>query len=154
MAGIYQADVLCDDCVRSIKLRICDELWYAVSPLKCPDGTDVSDFETRAELYEYLLGMDERHYDSDEYPKYCSDYEESDTPQHCGDCGVFLENDLTSDGDDYVREAVREGGPVAELWREWYDYIDFDEDEDEDLCDGCDGSEGCSGECYPHPFTD
>lgn len=66
----------------------------------------------------------------------------SDSPQHCaagggcvnahefeGGCkiGVWLENDLTLDGEDYVKDAVREGGDVAELWAYYYDYLDFDE---------------------------
>lgn len=33
---------------------------------------------------------------------------EADTPQHCGKCGVFLENPLTPDGVRYVVEAVDE----------------------------------------------
>ena len=31
---------------------------------------------------------------------------EADTPQHCDTCDVFLENPLTSDGLNYVREHV------------------------------------------------
>lgn len=31
---------------------------------------------------------------------------EADSPQHCGDCGLFLENPLTEDGQDYVKEEV------------------------------------------------
>lgn len=56
-------------------------------------------------------GMDptnESTWDSDEYPKgpYPNGGGEADTPQHCDSCGVFLQNPLTTDGYDYVREAV------------------------------------------------
>ena len=58
--------------------------------------------------------------DSDDYPQgpYPNGGGEADTPQHCGTCGVFLENPLTDDGVEYVREAS--DGPVVELWREFY----------------------------------
>ena len=42
-----------------------------------------------------------------------------------------MENDLTTDGEDYVIEAVREGrdgaydNDVTELWADYYDYLDF-----------------------------
>jgi hypothetical protein len=46
--------------------------------------------------------------DSDTWPQgpYDSGGGEADTPQHCDQCGVFLENPLTSDGDDYLLEAT------------------------------------------------
>ena len=33
---------------------------------------------------------------------------ESDTPQHCAGCGVFLDNPLTGDGAEYVAERIAE----------------------------------------------
>lgn len=44
--------------------------------------------------------------DSDTYPQgpYGNGGGEADTPQHCDHCRVFLENPLTMDGGDYVRE--------------------------------------------------
>jgi hypothetical protein len=49
---------------------------------------------------------DESSYDSDDWPKgpYRHGGGEADCPQHCGACGLFLENALTDDGDSYVRE--------------------------------------------------
>ena len=40
---------------------------------------------------------------------------ESDCPQHCDCCGTFLENPLTPDGDDWLREqaARYENGPTC-----------------------------------------
>jgi len=34
--------------------------------------------------------------------------------------GAWLENELTTDGVEYVCEAIREGGEVAELWADYY----------------------------------
>ena len=47
---------------------------------------------------------------------------EADYPQHCGRCGVFLENPLTPDGIEYVREALsKPGNPdVLQEWAEFY----------------------------------
>jgi hypothetical protein len=55
----------------------------------------------------------------------------ADSPQHCDHCGVFLENPLTSAGEEYVKETCQ--GPVSQLnaieleWRERYSYL-FRED--------------------------
>jgi hypothetical protein len=114
--AIYAADVWCADCAESIKERIRAE----------GHGPDDEDDQTS--------------YDSDEFPKDCDVSCESDIPEHCAagtDCinayefidgdkiGCWLENDLTTHGEDYVKDAVRVGGDVAELWADWYDYIDF-----------------------------
>lgn len=48
---------------------------------------------------------------------------ESDTPDHCDTCGVFLENPLTPDGVAYVRQALEDGTgnrSVLDTWREFY----------------------------------
>lgn len=52
---------------------------------------------------------------------------EADSPQHCDACGVFLRNPLTSDGVDYVRDAIQDynehgtgSRDVLETWREFY----------------------------------
>lgn len=56
-----------------------------------------------------LNEYDESSYDSDEWPKgpYPDGGGEADTPQHCDHCGVFLENSLTLDGDECVREQAK-----------------------------------------------
>ena len=70
--------------------------------------------------------------DTNEYPQWYSDSEESDCPQHCDGCGEFLENSLTSYGEDYVKEHVdddEEAGitdsVVVTVWKPFYDYIDY-----------------------------
>jgi len=156
MAGIYNADIYCDDCIEKIKDDIAQELWDKREGGACPDGTPTIDFESCKALNDYLREMDETTYDSGEYPKYASDDEESDSPQHCGsheDCeyaddlgdghkiGCFLENPLTSEGYDYVKEAVAEDvragcddSVAVVVWAPFYDIevgnddADFDED--------------------------
>ncbi len=128
MAYIYNADIFCDDCGKSIRQRLTAE------------GTAPPDPD------------DEYSYDSDEFPKHADGSSESDCPQHCGsmdDCinaiefsdghsvGAWLENELTLEGEDYVIDAVCEGGDVADLWRDYYSYLDFNFGEP---CNGCEES--------------
>lgn len=109
MGAIYQADVWCDDCARHICAKIADAN-------EAPANPD-----------------DERSFDSDDYPKlYDEENEESDSPQHCAGCGVFMENPLTSEGADYVKETVIEdienGCTDSVACTEWfphYDWIDW-----------------------------
>ena len=51
-----------------------------------------------------LRRANEYSWDSDAYPKgpYWSGDSYSDTPDHCGTCGLFLENPLTPDGYRYI----------------------------------------------------
>lgn len=97
---IYAADIYCEDCGRAIRERIISE------------GNAPADYD------------DETSYDSDEFPKgpFSDGGGESDCPQHCASCGVFLENPLTSDGYDYVREqhAAHES-EITAMWCEFYD---------------------------------
>lgn len=107
MAAIYQADIWCDSCADAIRTDL-DKAGHT------PEGPS-----------------DEYSYDSDEYPKGVGDPGESDSPSHCGaggECleaeelpsgykiGALLSDELTEDGEDYVREAIAEGGEVAEFW--------------------------------------
>lgn len=83
---IYQADVYCNECGELIRREIDD----AGNAPKHPE--------------------DEGTYDSDNYPKgpYDEEGEATDSPQHCGACGVFLETPLTKDGINYVVELIQE----------------------------------------------
>lgn len=114
-AYIYAADIYCEDCGRAIRKDIRRAGNAPAHP------------------------SDESSYDSDEYPKgpYSDGGGEADSPQHCGsgaECinaleledgtkvGCFLENPLTSDGYEYVREQHRESpSEVTELWVDHYD---------------------------------
>lgn len=115
---IFCADVYCDKCGEDIKARLLKET-----------GKSEEDY------------ADERTYDSDEFPKgpYPDDAE-SDTPEHCGShehcldptmigdfvAGHFFENDLTTDGVEYVKQALADGGEVAEFWAEHYRSAGYD----------------------------
>jgi hypothetical protein len=135
---IYAADVWCDDCADKIKAAM------------RADGSADAMIANGADL------DDDRTYDSDEYPKGPFGDEESDCPEHCADCREFLENSLTTDGADYVRDTVREDVAAGRLdsvavteWRPYYDWIDYG---DMGECDDCntlailDGDERCE-EC-------
>ncbi len=54
---------------------------------------------------------------------------EADAPSHCAECDALIPHDLTPDGVEYVREAVREAAQnpgdgwrakITEQWREEY----------------------------------
>lgn len=68
---------------------------------------------------------DEYTYDSDDWPKgpYGDGGGEADSPQHCDNCGAFLENPLTDDGVDYVAAALGDPGTpdVLETWGAFYE---------------------------------
>ena len=85
-AYIYQAALLCEEC----GCEVCAELKSAGK--RPPDYTDEST------------------YDSDDYPKgpYPDGGGEADCPQCCHNCGIPLENPLTSDGIGYVIEVVHD----------------------------------------------
>jgi len=69
----------------------------------------------------------EREYpDSNSHPiEYDSSEGESDSPDHCAKCELFLERNLTGDGIAYVIEAVEElkfGHGRSEIVQQWVDY--------------------------------
>lgn len=45
---------------------------------------------------------------------------EADSPSHCDSCGKFLENPLTTDGLQYVREAFDRCGDRLDVWGPFY----------------------------------
>ena len=114
-AYMYQADLHCEDCIGKIVHKII--MAYDKPP----------DLKELAAL------------DSDKYPQgpFPNGGGEADSPQHCGSCGLFLENPLTSDGEDYVKLEVsrvevhlnKEGLAVAETlntihkWQTFYSYL-------------------------------
>lgn len=61
--------------------------------------------------------------DSDFYPvgPFSDGGGEADAPQHCDKCDLFLENPLTDEGIEYVREALADGeGACLAEWEEFY----------------------------------
>ena len=71
---------------------------------------------------------DDYSFDSDDYPKgpFDNGGGEADYACHCDACGVHLENQLTPDGEDHVRDAVESGEGAADVlatWRDFYAYL-------------------------------
>ena len=64
------------------------------------------------------------HPDSCSYPvAYDSSEGESDSPDHCVECGLFLERNLTDVGRQYVQDYIYAGwssSNITELWGEFY----------------------------------
>ena len=68
---------------------------------------------------------DEGSFDSDDYPKgpYPDGGGEADTPQHCDECCLFLENPLTDEGVHYVREKIHcaaRSSIAIKVWKPFY----------------------------------
>ena len=104
-AYIYQAALLCEDCGKTTRRSI-------IEADKAPESPE-----------------DETTYDSDEFPKgpYTEGGGEADCPQHCDQCGEFLENPLTADGYKYVKEAIQDAvfspqglNDTTRLWKDFY----------------------------------
>lgn len=130
MAAIYQADIWCTECANLIRERLRSEG-------KAPEDEN-----------------DNYSYDSDDFPKWAGDDEESDSPTHCGsheDCvnaeilpsgrkiGCLM-GSLTEDGVNYVRESHMERpSEVTEFWVNYFSLQGYDFDlPDGERCDGCD----------------
>jgi hypothetical protein len=77
-----------------------------------PCGKRTLDWESKSEYT----------HDSDIFLKgpYPNGGGESDAPEHCDDCGVFLENSLTDEGRDYVQFYQ---GAIPEEWRQFYHWL-------------------------------
>jgi len=116
---IYDTDLYCEQCGETIRNNLLSE-WGGIDP------------------------EDEGGYDSCEFPKgpIPDGGGRADSPQHCtagSNCqntihlsdghrvGAWLGNGLTSLGVEYVREAIRGGGEVAEMWEHCYsDLLHYD----------------------------
>lgn len=50
---------------------------------------------------------------------------ECDSPQHCGNCGDFLENALTECGDNDVKDAASDelSAKIPQAWKDYYSYL-------------------------------
>lgn len=62
--------------------------------------------------------------DSEDAPQgpYSDGGGEADYPQHCGSCGEFLENPLTEDGIEYVKQAIEDGTGNAAILAQWKEF--------------------------------
>ena len=100
-AYVYKADIYCEECAQDI-MRECSGIDHYCENKEDPEN-----------------------YPQGPYP---SGGGEADTPQHCGECGLFLENPLTPDGREYAQQAVENDlfrcnpSPTVALWRRYYVY--------------------------------
>ena len=108
---VYQAELLCDQCGERARAKL--DAAGGWTP------RDPEDFAT---------------YDSNDYPKgpFPDSGGESDSPEHCSQCEIFLRNPLTTEGERWVRDRVREdlaagnkNSLAIKQWMPYYDYIDF-----------------------------
>jgi len=126
-AYIYKGGIYCWNCAEEIMKDLDKKAWEGKIPVaRIPKNPS-----------------DTHNVDSENYPAgpYNESDEEGDSPQHCAECGIFFENQLTSEGEEYVIEAVREdrekrekgkkSNPVVREWEKYYDYLDFDRNEEE-----------------------
>jgi hypothetical protein len=154
-AYIYCADIYCEDCGEAIKkdllegIGTCPKCQTPLGYIEIDDENVYGCAKCERAAISLLGFDDERSYDSSEFPKgpYSDGGGESDVPQHCGsgaDCingidlesdpsngavirvGCFLENDLTTDGVNYLNEMIlehkRNGRGNEEVLKLWYDY--------------------------------
>jgi hypothetical protein len=93
------------------------EVYIYKAALYCaPCGTKICE-ELRAVGKQPANVQDERTYDSDDYPKGPTPNGggDADSPQHCDACNKFLENPLTSDGEEYLNNEVADA--IAKVLR-------------------------------------
>ena len=113
---VYQAALLCEDCGKATREQLTEGQRRAGPPW--PGW--------------WLDPNDEQSYDSDDYPKgpYDDGGGESDTPDHCDQCRVFLENPLTAEGYCYVLDAMAEAilhpDRSRDIVREWWKFYKGD----------------------------
>lgn len=144
-AYVYQAALLCEDCGKAVREQL------ALAAI----DNDILNMPTP--------DTDERKYDSDRYPKgpYPNGGGESDSPQHCDTCNVFLENPLTDEGVSYVRKTLaREFGrgsksssAAMDAWREFY-RDDVNSERQSRMVETDNSSRECIGcECHQVPWN-
>lgn len=94
-AYVYQAALICEDCADCIVEELMDFVG--------PQGRE----------------------DSETWPQgpYADGGGEADSPQHCDNCGLFLENPLTSYGWDEVQACLKEvRGRESDVELEWKEF--------------------------------
>ncbi len=99
-AYIYRAALYCAECT--------EEAWTVTLN---PTGTASGAFSSG----------------SDTMPRgpYANGGGEADSPQHCDSCRVFLENPLTEDGIEYVREELAAMPLPVRAMSEWASFYGF-----------------------------
>lgn len=97
-AWIYQSDLLCESCA----------------------------IERRVKLRHEVITIADADANSDMAPQgpVANGGGEADCPQHCGDCGEFLENPLTPEGYQYIQDMANNKDSHSSVIREWLIFYD------------------------------
>jgi len=88
LAYVFQAEFVCQDCA----IPIIESLGESFEPSEFHDSNDVPQ------------------------GPYDMQFQESDSPDHCGKCGLFLENPLTTDGYNYIQDMES----IPDEWATFY----------------------------------
>src|ERR1700690_913257 len=126
---IYQAALYCQPCGLEI-IKDCMERGIAPYSVSC--GLNYSSHANSGDIDcdKYDPG-NESNWDSDEFPKgpFGDGGGEADSPQRCDSCDLFLENHLTEDGVNNVKEMILanmvNGTGSIEVLKEWIDFYDL-----------------------------
>lgn len=132
-AYIYQGALHCEECARDYYMDgiavDCDQCGRRHADL----GLDCKAFKLDRKTGIAYPACDESLWDSDAWPKgpYSDGGGEADSPQHCAECGEFLDNPLTPEGIEFVRKAIADfeagddtcDAETIELWKSAYGAI-------------------------------
>lgn len=113
-AYLYESALYCGPCIVERLIR---------QGKASPAGRDMRPALVLEQIVAANGFLSESDYDSGDLPKgpFSNGGGEADCPQHCDDCGEFLENPLTGDGEKYIREAIAgEPNETTALWAAYY----------------------------------
>ena len=99
------------------------EAWIYQAALLCGECA----IERRVELNPAVVKLADEEDDSDAAPQgpYPNGGGEADCPAHCDFCGTHLENPLTADGYEYIRDMMRDPDSHSDTVRTWQRYYDI-----------------------------
>ena len=99
------------------------EAWIYQSALLCGECA----IERRVELNLAVVKLADEEGDYDIVPQgpFPDGGGEADCPQHCDHCGIHLENPLTADGYEYVRDMARDPDSHTDTIRTWRAFYDI-----------------------------
>ena len=126
---IYQAALYCQPCGLEI-IKDCMERGIAPDCASCELNYLAHVNNGDIECNKYDPG-DDSNWDSAEFPKgpFGDGGGEADSPQYCDNCDLFLDNPLTEDGLNYVKEMIidniSDGFGSIEVLKEWIDFYDL-----------------------------
>lgn len=122
IAYAYRADEYCPRCiVRALPTGEGEAYdgWALASGVRMTTEENLSEIAAAFGIDR----MDERSFDSGDFPKVIFADSETDSPYHCAVCGDLIPESLTEDGRAYVGDAIRDAirvgkrSPTVTAWR-------------------------------------